>query len=86
MSKFAILKMERAGSGEPEGEITVNVDHVAAIESAGWSGGQHTTITLCTGRTLNIVGDHKAIRRALAIQSITAAARPVSLFEQIFGR
>lgn len=85
MSKFAILKKFRPGSWTEEGEITVHVDHIAAIEEEPGCGGSCTRLTLTGGREVCVQGDHKFIRRALVRQAKDVGGER-SLFEEVFGR
>lgn len=86
MSKFAILTKIRPGPWSEDGEIMVNVDHVAAIEEENGCGGQHTRLTLVGGREVCVRGNHVKVRRALVRQAIRETDDGQSAFERVFGR
>lgn len=87
MSRYAILKRVRPGPWTDDGDITVNVEQLVAIEEEPGCGGQFTRITLPGGREICVRGNYPEVRRAIVRQAgrLRACDEP-SLFDQIFGR
>jgi len=85
VTKFAILKLIKPAPWTEEGEITVNVAHVAAIEVETGCGGRFTRLTLCTGREVCVRGKAEDVRREIAKLAGQGRPRPLSLFEEVFG-
>ncbi len=65
MSRFVSLQKVRIGTGEPEGEIALNIDAIVAIEPSPGTGGSKTLITISGGRQVNVDGHYEALRDAI---------------------
>lgn len=86
MSQFAILKTIRPGPWTEDGEITININHVAAIEQEPGGYSNCARLTLTGGRTVCVKGEPAAIRAAFVRQETgTKPEKHRSLFEEIFG-
>lgn len=86
MSRFAILKKVRRGAWTEDGEITVNVEQIVAIETEPGCGDECSRLTLSGGREVCVQGNHKIVRRAIVRQDAGRRETPEpSLFDQVFG-
>lgn len=86
MSKrFVTFKTCNIGSGEPEGEISVSVDGVIALEPV--QGGQMTVVTLQGGRSFTTYLRVEKVKAALANRRpAPSTTEPLSHMERVWGR
>lgn len=86
MKRFLVFQKMRMGNMAPEGEISLSVDGIIAIEATSGTGDQMTSITLSGGRVVTIEGGLQRTKDAIAKPRAKPAAEPLSAFERVFGR